>query len=335
MLAWPVAAARIEPPTAAPLLHQRLRALFERAAPEKSRQVLDRLLPASSNGHLREEGFVWLRFARALGSQLGLDSTADGRRRLDDLCWMQYCVFAVFRLQDDLLDGETDDATLAVQANHLLVEAARTAARHFAGDSPFWTVFQNGIDQTAEAIVELDVLQRSDDRMGETELDLFARQAACLKLAIAGVAIAAELEETWGAQLSPAFDGLAVAAQMIDDLQDIRDDLTKGRVNHAAWFLSHPVIADTPEAIEAVVASNLATTDRLDHFLTEARRRMDRGLDVLDSEFTALRSELTDYRDALFEVAREIRARTQALLTPEASYSSAGSSLVSGSTQNR
>lgn len=53
--------------------------------------------------------------------------------------WLQYCVYGTFRVQDDLVDGDTTDARLAVQTNHLLVEAARCAARHFDGSSTFWS----------------------------------------------------------------------------------------------------------------------------------------------------------------------------------------------------
>ena len=171
-------------------LHGRLRQLFRRSSENGGRSLTERLLPAPpadpDTPRLRHDGFYWLLTPEWLADSFGLTSTESGRELLADLCWIQYCVYAVFRLQDDLVDGDTDDTTLAVQSNHLLVEASRCAARHFEGTSLFWDVFQQTIDATSRTIVRLDQLQRSPDRPPGIERQLYAELSACLKIASAG-----------------------------------------------------------------------------------------------------------------------------------------------------
>lgn len=230
---------------------------------------------------MAELGFYWLQIAEWLADGFDLRSTEHGRELFDELCWIQYCVYGVFRLQDDLVDGEATDALVAVEANQLSVEAARCAARWFDGGSPFWDVYQQTIGQTSRAIVELHGLQRTVDRVPHAELDLYVDLGACLKIAAAGVAIASGHESDWRDRISPALDRLAVAGQVLDDLEDVEDDLADGRVNYAAWWLCRPVFGETREALQAVIAFNLATGDRLSGLIEVARRQVVEAAEIL------------------------------------------------------
>lgn len=331
----PVPAAAVSTPASThPVsIGDRLDELLERSYRGQGRELATRLLPApsvagdSSHDPLDAQ-FTWLTMPAWLGSSLGLDptlqTTRGGRALIDDLCWIQYCVYAVFRIQDDLVDGDTDDRSLAVATNPLLVEAARCAARHFDGDSAFWNVFQGAIDGTTRAILTLGKLQRANDRQSrqsEDELRLYAELSASLGIATAGVAIAAGREDAWFRQLRPALDGFWIAAQIVDDLRDIHEDLEAGCLNHAAWFLSHPILGASPEVVEAVIASNLATTDRLELLLEHAGAAMDRGLAALDAALCPRLFEcLRDYRRGLPALAARVQRSTVVVL--------------SGSTQN-
>lgn len=314
------AAARTAGAQQPPDLQSRLRGHLARSSRGGANDLAERLLPTPSAGRPArlppEEGFYWLRMARWSADSFRLSATSEGRLVLADLQWIQYCVYAVFRVQDDLLDGETADPRLAVQANHLLLEAARCAARHFTGESPFWEVFHQAIDATSSAIVELDRLQRSPDRSPCRELDLYRDQAACLAVAVAGVAIAAGREGDWRHRISPALDRLAVAAQIVDDLRDVSEDLADGRINHVAWRMSRPVFAATPEAAEAVIASNLATTDRLSEVLGTADTLLDEAVALLPATLCPrTHAYLREYRDGLAGLGERIRRSRLALLS--------------------
>ncbi len=306
-----------------PDLQARLRGLLERSSRGENRGLAERLLPTPSCDRPArrppQEGFYWLRISRWLADAFGLTTTTAGRTLLEDLHWIQYCVYGVFRVQDDLVDGETADARLAVEANHLLVEASRCAARHFDGDSPFWTVFRETIDATSRAIVTLDRLQRTPERPPDAELDLYVDLAACLKIATAGVAIAAGREGDLRHRISPALDRLAVAAQIVDDLHDVSDDLAGGRINYVAWYMSRPVFAGTAEAIEAVVASNLANTDRIGQLLDSAGDLLDDAVGrITPTLCPRLRAFLREYGRGLIDLAGQIRRRRLDLMTSPA-----------------
>ena len=313
------AAARTAVAQQPPDLQSRLRGLLARSSRGGTCDLAERLLPTPSSGRPTrlppEEGFYWLRISRWLADSFRLSDDAGGRALVADLQWIQYCVYAVFRVQDDLVDGEAADARLAVEANHLLIEASRCAARHFDGGSPFWELFGRAVDATSSAIVELDRLQRSPDRTPDRELDLYRDQAACLAIAAAGAAIAAGREGDWRHRISPALDRLAVAAQIVDDLRDVGEDLAEGRINYVAWQMSRPVFAATPEAMEAVVASNLATTDRLSEVLGTAGRLVDEAVDLVPATLCArAHAYLREYRDGLAGLGDRICRSRLALL---------------------
>ncbi len=306
-------------------LEARLRRLLLRADRLERNRLAERLLPASfrddsATSAVAPEarlGFYWLRIAGWLGESFGLTATARGRKLFDDLCWIQYCVYCLFRAQDDLVDGECGEPLLAVEANQLTVEAARCAARWFEGASPFWEIFQDAVDRTSRALVALDDLQRKPEREAHAELGLYVDLGASLKLAAAGVAVASGREREWRERISPALDHLAVAGQVLDDLEDVEDDLAAGRINYAAWWLSRPVFGETREALAAVVAFSLATGDRLGGLVEVARRRAVAAADVLGPAICPpVHRYLGIYRCRIDGVEAAIERRRSALFAP-------------------
>ena len=294
-------------------LHDRLRELLRRSTGDDGNRLADRLLPALS------DSFYWLLIPKWLAERFGLTSTPKGRGLLEELCWIQYCVYALFRLQDDLIDGDADDPTVAVTTNHLLVEASGCAARQFGGGSPFWSIFQGTIDATSRTMVRLDRLQRTPDRPPGIERKLYAELSACLKIASAGVALATGREHEWSARISPALDRLAVAMQILDDLTDLSDDLRSGRINYAAWYLGRPVFGSSLEATEAVVASNLATTDRLWGLLGEVLEELDEATRGLGRDLCPRTHDfLREYRAGVVGLGERIQGSRMAVLGIEA-----------------
>ncbi len=312
-----VAAARPGSERKESFLRSRLQRLIDTSGPEGEGRLAGRLLPASSltDATPPYEGFYWLQAAEWLADAFDRRSTACGHRFFEDLCWVQYCVYATFRVQDDLVDGDTRDPLLAVEANRLLVEASRCAARHFEGSSPFWSVFQGSIEATSRAIASLDELQRTAEREPHKELKLYVDLAACLRIAAAAMAIGADREELWEQRIAPALDRLAVAGQILDDLQDLEEDLRAGRLNYAAWSLGRPIFGATPEATLTVIASNLATGERLAELLDVPKRLVAEAAEVLGRTVCPpLHAYLLRYRDGVDAVESEMSARRDMLL---------------------
>lgn len=317
----PVAAALSSRPRSLDL-ERRLRRLLERSADGTAGALAERLLPATPSVQttsLRHGGYYWLEVPEWLAASFGLDATAAGRRLLDDLLWAQYCVFALFRAQDDLVDGAAPDPRIAVEANCLLLEATRRAALHFDASSAFWRVYRESIEQTSRAVLRLDRLQRSPHRPDGAELELYAEQAACLGIAAAGVSVAAGRETEWRQRIAPALSQLAVAAQIVDDLRDLREDLDEGRVNYVAWRLCRPVVGATAEAVEAVVAFNLATGGRLSELLHDAARRLAGAtVAVAEVDCPELAGFLEEYGQGLVAYASELDRRRRDLFAEPA-----------------
>lgn len=303
-------------------LDRRMREFLGRLGAGGESRLTERLLPAGPFDEPHDPrpgtaGFPWLLIAEWLAERFELTASEEGRALVAELRWIQYCIYGLFRAQDDLVDGDTDDVLLTIEANHLLAEATRSAARHFDAHSPLWTILTDSIDATSRAIVRLDEIQSVPEREPHGELVLYRDLSACLEIAAAGIAIAAGRRDAWEEAISPALGRLAVAGQILDDLFDLSEDLEGGHVNYAAWYLCRPVFGSTPEAIEAVVASNLATTDRLDGLLSTAGGLLREAARLVSPALCPrTHAYLLDYERSLEGLGRSISEGCEAFFAP-------------------
>lgn len=251
------AVARVARSASLGAIHQRLHA-FLGGLPSGSRSLLsDSLLPAGADSpeptSICRNDFYWLLIPEwlAVGEHEGLS----------DILWAQYCLYCLLRCQDDVVDGDSRKLHLTVAANLLVVEAASTLRQVVRPTSPFWPWHDEALAATSCALIELDARQSSPARDGHGDLALYARLSRCLTLATRAIHLDRGAED-WS-RWSTLLDHLAVAGQILDDFHDLETDLRRGKYNFAAWFLTRPVLASTVEAVEAIIASNVATTDRL------------------------------------------------------------------------
>ncbi len=106
-----------------------------------------------------------------------------------------------------------------------------------------------------------------------------------------------------------------MAAQIVDDLHDLRDDLARGRINYAAWYLARPVFGTTAEAIEAVVASNVVGGKRLAELLAVATGLLDEAADLLPPSLCPrCHACLREYRDGLSALGEHTHHSRRAIL---------------------
>lgn len=297
-------------------IHQRLFD-FLGGMPATSRDLLAAsLLPAGIDtpqpAPRCRNDFYWLLFPEWLAPDAG--------EPLDDALWAQYCVYALLRVQDDVIDGDAPDPHLAVVANHLSLEAGRALRRHFDAASEIWCWYETVMAETSDALVAIDHRQARPQRRGENDLPLFARLSRCLSLGMRAALLLVRPEADWQRWLE-LFDHLAIAGQILDDFHDMKGDLAQGHLNYAAWFLTRPVFSSSVEATEAVIASNLATSDRLSQLFAGVRRHLDAAgkllVEVDDARFAAymgrfkrtvdgLEASLAERHDHLFG-ARSVR----------------------------
>jgi hypothetical protein len=254
------------PASALDTIHQRL-AEFLGEMPAPTRSLLAAtLLPAAENPDAAAPGvsgaeastcrndFYWLLIPEWLAGARD--------ESLDDILWGQYCLYCVFRAQDDVVDGDADDPHLAVAANVFAMEAFRALSRHLDPTSGFWDGYRESMATTSHALIAIDRRQSTPVRDGRSDPHDYAALSRCLTVATQAVVTLTEHVADWP-RFSTLLDHLAIAGQILDDFHDMRSDLAGGRYNHAAWLMTRPVFGGTAEATEAIIASNLATTDRL------------------------------------------------------------------------
>jgi hypothetical protein len=298
--------------TALDAVHQRLYEFLDRM-PASSRALLAAsLLPAGDGPPVPDAGcrndFYWLLIPEWLAGE-AVDELAD-------ILWAQYCLYALFRAQDDAVDDATVPAHLAVAANRLATEASRRLQVHFSSSSPLWDWYHGAIEATSGALIEIDHRQSEAARDGEADLRLYAALSRCLTVATRAVHLLQPTVGDWR-RWSRLLDHLAVAGQILDDLHDLQTDLRSGRHNFAAWLLTRPVFARSIEATEAIVASNLATTDRLAELFAHVHRHLAGAAALLTaSDDPRVKSYVARFQRTTGRLEARMTSRHQRLFSP-------------------
>jgi hypothetical protein len=170
---------------------------------------------------------------------------------LHDILWGQYCLFASVRIQDDVLDRQASSARLLFVATEFQIEAERAFAR-LVEDEPFWSYFREARIQTARGILRADALQRGPAAPVQPLLRAYARVSALLKVGAAAVCLPRGDDDDF-ARVERFADHVAIAGQLVDDLEDIEDDLADGRVNAAARMMVPSAAPGDPHVRRKVV----------------------------------------------------------------------------------
>ena len=262
---------------------------------------------AAANGYFRSHGSgtrasartepYWLFLPRWLARRFN----APRLRAVDDIVWGQYCLFASVRMRDDVLDRQAANPRLVFAADGFLVEAERAFARHVR-DEDFWRFFRTAVEQTANGILEADALQRRTKISEKPLYAAYARVSAIFKVGSAAICLPANRRAAF-ARVERFADHLAIAGQLLDDLEDTHEDLADGRCNAAARVLAPGVDPADPAAGDRITHA-VVTGARLKPLLdiVERRIRMARAaiaplrMDDADAYLVQVGRELADIR---------------------------------------
>ncbi len=200
------------------------------------------------------------------------------RAFLADVLWGQYCLFQCIRLQDDVFDRHTADLALVYASDQFLIEAERTFARHFPRSSRFWGVFHRALEATTLAIVRVDELQK---RLGCRPARLareYAKVGAIFKVGATAVCLKRRRPGRIAA-LGRFADDCAAGDQILDDLEDVEDDLRRGRFNYVAQRICVRRARGRADAEQAgrEIARALALGDGAERILGDAGRHFARA----------------------------------------------------------
>ena len=157
------------------------------------------------------------------------------RACLEDIVFAQCCLFLTVRIHDDLIDGQSREPWLILAGDDLLIEAQDQLARHIA-DAAYWSLFRRAVRKTLHGIAEVDRLQTQPSGMPASARRLYADVAAILSVGV-GAVFARTGRLTEYAMFERLFADLAIASQVLDDLEDVEEDAERGRLNVAATIL--------------------------------------------------------------------------------------------------
>ncbi len=227
---------------------------------------------------------------------------------LEDILVGQYCVFLAFRMQDDLYDGQIKRRSLIFVSDQLLLEAERIFLKHYRRHPGFWTPYHRCLEDTIRGIVVADELQKSVNSDPSVILREYARVSAIFKIGSLAVCMSGIRDADWPA-LAAACDNMAVVSQIIDDMQDLQEDLRRGRINYAAQVIIGRSSAPVPsmDKLPGLIAENMAYSDALmvlcndmDRNLRSAARIM-RSLGLRESKkyLETMRGSIAIMRDTL------------------------------------
>ena len=218
-------------------------------------------------------------------------------------------------MRDDVLDRQAAGSGLVFVADAFLVEAERAFAKHVRQDE-FWAFFRHALEQTAHGILEVDALQRRGRGSLEPILTAYTRVSAILKVGSAAVCLPRDRHADF-ACVERFADHLAIAGQLVDDLEDVQEDLGDGRCNAAARVLVARV-RPTDRIANGRIARAIVDGDRLRALLS-----------LVEAHIAAARTALAPLRIAeaerftrrieqdMVRIRRELhRARVRAVFNP-------------------
>ena len=154
---------------------------------------------------------------------------------LADILFAQCCLFLAIRIHDDLVDRQAQGAWLILVGDDLLFEAQSQLARHVEAPA-FWSYFRSAATKTLHGIAEVDRLQTQPAGMPASARWLYADVSAILSIGVAA-AFARRTRLAHYPKFARLFDDLAIASQLLDDLEDLEEDAARGRLNVAATLV--------------------------------------------------------------------------------------------------
>jgi hypothetical protein len=178
----------------------------------------------------------WLVFPDAVAGMHRRTGMADNAF-LRDVLYGQSCLFLAVKIHDDVFDGHTQDRSLMFAADHLLLDAHEAFEHHFARGSPFWDTYLSSLRRTLNAIVATD--QRQIHRFGSVKsVRALAREGyAVCTLGVYAVCLKQRRMRLFSA-IRRCTEELAFVGQLLDDLEDMQEDMKRGRENYAMQVLS-------------------------------------------------------------------------------------------------
>jgi hypothetical protein len=240
---------------------------------------------------------------------------------LSDVLWGQYCIYLLVRMQDDLLDGQAHSLSLQFAADQFFIESEQTFSQHFRKESSFWRIFREYFRLTTRAVMEVDRLERQPGKMTRSRLSAHAKVCSIFKLGAAAVCMKCRRKKHLPA-ICRFSDELAISGQILDDLEDLEDDLLRGRFSYVA-----NVVLEVDRKRSRLrgdpmrrIVEGIFINDGMANVLKEVKRHLSRareaiepvGISPAERYVDDIAASLSDFEDRLH------KTRVRLLLTERA-----------------
>ncbi|NLP08958.1 hypothetical protein GX408_01040 [bacterium] len=233
---------------------------------------------AQKYGVSQRKGFnypYWLLLPIWLQSRYAKTDKRNDKRFLKDVLWVQYCLFLVLRIQDDLFDRHTHRLALIFAANLFLLEVKRGLEPYFDAGSCFWKTWDHSLQTSTRAIVEIATLQYSKQSAPQKLISEYRKVASIFN--IGTVAYCLRYRRLKELPLLEKFIAeMAVAGQLMDDLQDMKQDLDDGKYNYAVKRILQRSGRSMvkPNKVRRALVHAILLTDGLELFFKEIGKHL-------------------------------------------------------------
>jgi len=215
---------------------------------------------------------------------------------VNDILWGQYCLFLCIKIHDDLYDRHTNRPSLIYAGDEFLLKANRVFSLHFRASSSFWDFFYSSLRESLRAIVALNDLQLSGNARGAELLKYYTKEYSLCKIGSYAICLQGRRSADFS-QVSAFSDEMAVIGQVVDDLQDIKEDIEDGRLNYAAGFLLRGEESRnlTSRQLLKRIARDLLLTDASTRLFRQLHRRLSRAEKLIRPLRLSNASEYLDF----------------------------------------
>ncbi len=206
---------------------------------------------------------------------------AEDKRFLDDINWGQYCYYFAIRMQDDVFDYQVDDTALLFVSGHFLIEADHNFRKYFETGSPFWKIKDEYLRKSLNGIIEARKLQTKPDSDLRRLLSEYVNVSSIFKIGL--VAVCEKLSAMNEAKKFIKFaDEIAVASQIIDDLEDIKEDLERNRFNYVVQALIALLNVDIKKSRDRnELLKQILRTNGIKHISAEVYSHLERAEKII------------------------------------------------------
>jgi len=202
---------------------------YDRLLRTKSRR------PACSWGQTGLEPY-WKELPLWLAERKGEWPGAVSTEFLNTVLWGQTSLFYAVRLQDDMLDGQFSRSPLALAPLLFLAEADRAYSSVIDSNAGFWKHYRLALETTVTGIVRVAAMQRDRTARADEMLQVYGDVDAVFSAASCAVCERMGMPDTIP-RVDEFVSEMGKVLLTLDDVEDIEEDLSDGRLNYPARIL--------------------------------------------------------------------------------------------------